>query len=61
MSQQNITYLIYILLLVIITIAVYFLRLDISTLTVAIGLVVGNILGVYQGKNQQPPAATGTP
>jgi hypothetical protein len=61
MSQQNITYLIYILLLAIITIAVYFLRLDISTLTVAIGLVVGNILGVYQGKNQQPPSATGNP
>jgi hypothetical protein len=61
MSQQNITYLIYILLLAIITIAVYFLRLDISTLTVAIGLVVGNILGVYQGKNQQTPTATDTP
>jgi uncharacterized membrane protein YfcA len=58
MSQQNITYLIYILLLAIITIAVYFLHLDISTLTVAIGLVVGNILGVYQGKNLQPPTAT---
>jgi xanthine/uracil permease len=61
MSQQNITYLIYLVLLTIITIAVYFLRLDISTLTVAIGLVVGNILGVYQGKNQQPPSATDTP